>query len=159
MKLSVYLQSVTTSSMTVPTRQQFKHWVEQALTAGIDFKKTHRVEITIRLVDEAESAELNYKYRHKNNPTNILSFPAERIPRKPFSYLGDLIICAPLVSQEADEQKKTVIAHWAHLTIHGVLHLLGYDHKQEGEATIMEAIEIDILKSLGFNNPYTILNS
>lgn len=155
MTLQLYLQSANTSTVAPPEVQQFKTWVEAALKNQPDLLQANEVELTLRLVDEAESAELNYKYRHKPAPTNILSFPTENFLQAKPCYLGDLVICVPLVQKEAIAQGKEVIAHWAHLTIHGVLHLLGHDHEQEQEAALMEGIEIEVLASLGFGNPYS----
>jgi len=110
--------------------------------------------VLIRLVDETEGARLNADYRGKNYPTNVLSFPFEVPPGIPNTHLGDLVICAPVVVGEAVAQGISVEAHWAHLTVHGVLHLLGYDHLEDDEAERMEAEEIRILETLGFPNPY-----
>ena len=110
-------------------------------------------ELTIRIVDEAESASLNGRFRHKPKPTNVLSFPyeAEALDEP---ILGDLVICAPVVAREAAEQGKTGEAHWAHMVVHGVLHLLGYDHEKDDDAEKMEAREREILCRLGFPDPY-----
>lgn len=134
----------------VPSRYFFQRWVETALTG----RRKKATEIAIRIVDELESAELNQTYRRKMGPTNILSFPFEPPPGIKLPILGDLVICAPIVAKEAAEQNKTLPAHWAHMVIHGVLHLLGYDHVKEAEALIMENLEIKLLDSLGFTNPY-----
>ena len=111
-------------------------------------------ELTIRLVDEAESQQLNREYRGKDRPTNVLSFPADLPAVVESPLLGDLVICAPVVLREAKEQGKTVEAHWAHMVVHGVLHLLGYDHQNEQEAAEMEGIEAALLKEMGYRNPY-----
>ncbi len=111
-------------------------------------------ELTIRVVENSESHELNHQYRGKNKPTNVLSFPFEAPPGVEIDLLGDLIICAPVVESEANEQQKTIIAHWAHMVTHGCLHLLGYDHITNDEAEVMEKLEIDILQQQGFDNPY-----
>lgn len=113
-------------------------------------------EMTVRIVDEDESAELNQTYRHKSGPTNVLSFPFENPPGVELPLLGDLVICAPVVEREAGEQNKTIQAHWAHMVVHGTLHLQGYDHIQADEATQMEQIETDILAELGYSNPYEL---
>lgn len=109
-------------------------------------------ELTIRIVDEAESHALNHQYRGKDKPTNVLSFQGEAALRN--EILGDLVICAPVVAREAVEQNKTPREHWAHLVVHGCLHLQGYDHEQASEARAMEAREVRILKKLGFADPY-----
>jgi len=137
----------TTRYKKIPSRYYFQRWVNLAL-AG----QRERTEITIRLVDEAESAKLNQAYRRKTGPTNILSFPFEAPVSTPV--LGDLVICVPIIIKEAKEQNKPLLAHWAHLVIHGILHLLGYDHIKNKDAVIMENIEISLLQQLGYANPY-----
>ena len=133
----------------LPKKKQFETWVKQALPAN---KKNY--EIVIRIVDTKEITELNKKYRKKNKPTNIISFQFEPPPGIKNSFLGDLVICAPFVRQEAKAQHKTITSHWAHLVIHGLLHLLGHDHIKEQEAKKMESLEIKHLKKLGFSDPY-----
>ena len=113
-------------------------------------------EVTIRIVDEAESHELNLTYRGKDRPTNVLSFPFEAPPEIELPLLGDLIICRQVVEKEAVEQSKTVEEHWAHMVIHGCLHLLGYDHIEDDEAEEMESLETEILQNLGYADPYLI---
>lgn len=140
---------IATESIHYPSEEQFQQWVDAAL-AG----REEDAEITIRLVDEAESAELNQQYRHKQGPTNILSFPFEAPDGMELDLLGDLVICVPIVLQEAMQQRKQVMHHWAHITIHGVLHLLGYDHIEDSDAEQMEALEIEILNKLNIANPY-----
>lgn len=145
-----YLElQVATTSNDYPTEAQFQLWLDTAL-AG----REQDAEVVIRLVDHAESAELNSQYRHKNGPTNILSFPFEAPPGVELDLLGDLLVCAPLIVSEATEQNKLPLHHWAHITVHGVLHLLGYDHLDDQEAEQMEALEIDILHKLNIANPY-----
>jgi probable rRNA maturation factor len=134
----------------VPLRRQFKHWAMAAMN-GIPSERS-RCQLSIRLIDEAESADLNARYRHKQGPTNILSFPVP--PDLPSALLGDLAICAAVVEREAREQHKSSDAHWAHLTVHGVLHLNGYDHEERADAGIMEALETQILEQLGYDDPY-----
>lgn len=133
----------------VPTEQQFHLWASTALA-----EIAEDCELSIRLVSEAESAELNSTYRGKDTPTNVLSFPFESpVPLTP-RLLGDLVLCVAVVEREATEQNKTVEAHWAHLLVHGCLHLLGYDHLEDDEAEQMEALEVQILQQLGIGNPY-----
>ncbi|WP_439887422.1 rRNA maturation RNase YbeY [Pseudomonas sp. MBLB4123] len=139
----------------LPGEAQFRAWCELALR-----QRTADSELTIRLVDEAEGRELNRTYRHKDYATNVLSFPAE-VPDGPdgeplldIPLLGDLVICAPVVEREAREQDKSLEAHWAHLVIHGCLHLLGYDHIEDAEAEEMEALERTLLAELGHPDPY-----
>ena len=115
---------------------------------------SEKIELTIRIVDEDEARKLNKKWRQHPYPTNILSFPLECPFPLEIPLLGDLVICAPIVNQEAAKQHKTLEAHWAHLVVHGILHLLGYDHLDEAQAQIMESLEIQILHDLGFPNPY-----
>ncbi len=133
-----------------PDAEAFQTWVDAAL-AG---RRNPETELTIRVVDSAESAELNERYRGKNGPTNVLSFPFEAPPETPLDLIGDLVICAPVIAAEAAEQDKTAAAHWAHITVHGVLHLLGYDHVDEAEAELMETLEVAILSRLNIANPY-----
>lgn len=136
-----------------PDEDDIRRWIEAVLAAEAE---TAEVELTVRIVDEAEMAELNARYRHKTGPTNILSFPFEAPPGVELNLLGDLVIAAPVVQREAREQGKTETAHWAHMLVHGTLHLLGYDHLKPAEAEDMEAREINILHELGFSNPYLL---
>lgn len=134
----------------LPAASEFRRWAEAAL-AGADYQK--EAELTLRIVNEAESTALNDAYRHKQGPTNVLSFPFEAPPEIDSTLLGDIVICAPVVLREAVVQGKTPEAHWAHLVAHGVLHLLGYDH-DEAQAEAMESLEIRILAGLGYPDPY-----
>lgn len=136
---------------TTPAKQQFQSWID----AVINCISTHQKEITINIIDSETSQTLNNTYRKKNYPTNVLSFHYESIPGIPSHSLGDLAICADIVETEATEQHKSLESHWAHMTIHGMLHLLGYDHENENDATIMESLEIKILQTLGFKDPYS----
>jgi probable rRNA maturation factor len=111
-------------------------------------------ELSVRIVDEPEMRELNARYRHKDYPTNVLSFPAGLPPGVDVPLLGDIVICAPLVTREAAEQHKAPRAHWAHLLVHGTLHLLGHDHERARDAEVMEALERRILAGLKFPDPY-----
>lgn len=132
-----------------PVLSQFEIWAAAALS---DVEED--CELSIRLVDEDESAELNNEYRGKNGPTNVLSFPFEAPIELEPRLLGDLVICVPVVVREAAEQGKSVDDHWAHMVVHGCLHLLGYDHIEDYEAEQMEALEITILQTLNIANPY-----
>ena len=133
----------------LPQHEQLQSWVTAVLAK---YKKPF--ELTIRIVDNKESQQLNNQYRGKDKPTNVLSFPFEVPEGIELDLIGDLVICAAIVEQEAKEQNKQLTAHWAHMVIHGCLHLLGYDHINDDEALEMESLEIDILAQLGFNNPY-----
>jgi len=136
-----------------PDPQQIQLWVDTALA---DYDRN--AEIVLRIVGEQESAELNEQYRHKSGPTNILSFPVDVPEGIELDLLGDLVICAPIVEKEALEQDKILAHHWAHIIVHGVLHLLGYDHIDDDEAELMENKEIAILHKLNINNPYIKVN-
>lgn len=116
-------------------------------------------EITLRIVSEAEMQDLNHRYRNVSRPTNVLSFSANLPPQLGLPLLGDIVVCAPLVAKEAREQGKPVQAHWAHLVVHGTLHLLGHDHVDDAEALRMEQLETVTLHKLGFADPYTTLVS
>ena len=143
------LQLATEASV-LPAEAQLRRWVELALR-----QRTADSELTIRLVDAEEGQELNRTYRHKDYATNVLSFPAE-VPDGllDIPLLGDLVICVPVVEREAREQNKALEAHWAHLVIHGCLHLLGYDHIDDEEAEEMEGLERQLLAELGYPDPY-----
>lgn len=135
----------------VPAPASFRRWVEAALRGARRRKAT---ELSIRIVDTAEGRALNRDYRGKDYATNVLSFPAELPPGVDLPLIGDLAICAPVVAREAAEQGKDPRDHWAHMTVHGVLHLLGYDHIEDAEAEAMEALETRILAGLGIADPY-----
>jgi probable rRNA maturation factor len=141
----------------LPDINQLNSWVNAALQVHFVDDKKAKVELTIRIVDELESQQLNARWRQKPYPTNVLSFPFEPPPDIDIPLLGDIVICAPLVAREAAEQHKSTTAHWAHLVIHGTLHLLGYDHIEELQAQIMESLEIRVLHDLAYPNPYQIL--
>jgi len=134
----------------LPSDTQLQQWMEAAL---LDYD--HPSEVLIRIVDTEEIAQLNQQYRHKIGTTNILSFPFE-LPEgvEGIDLLGDLVVCADVLESEAQKQGKKLHDHWAHIIIHGVLHLLGYDHLEEEDATEMEDKEIRILQQLQINNPY-----
>ena len=128
------------------------------LTTTLEFEKHGDIELTIRFVDEKESTELNQQYRHKTGSTNVLSFPFESPPEVEneveLNLLGDLVICSDVVKKQAAGQQKEELAHWAHMVVHGTLHLLGYDHLTDDEAAVMENKEIKILAQLGYSDPY-----
>ena len=132
-----------------PSDAQLELWVNTVLA-----NSNEEFELTIRIVNETESAQLNETYRHKNGATNILSFPFEVPDEIELNLLGDLVICAPVLEREAQEQNKTLHNHWAHIVVHGMLHLLGYDHIDDTEAQEMEAKEIAFLQTLSIPNPY-----
>jgi probable rRNA maturation factor len=136
-----------------PDQEQIQQWVDAALDGF-----NQDTEIVVRIVDEQESAELNEQYRLKPGPTNILSFPVEVPDGIELNLLGDLVVCAPVLEKEALEQHKALTDHWAHIIVHGVLHLLGYDHLDEDEAELMESKEITILNKLNIKNPYIQVN-
>jgi len=149
MKLELDVQNAS-AVPDLPTPDQIRIWAEVALNG-----RRERAEISIRLVDELEGAELNGRFRGRRGPTNVLSFPFEPMPGlKDCDLLGDLVICAPVVAREAREQGKTLQAHWAHMLVHGLLHLLGYDHMDAVEAEEMEGLETCLLEGLGFPTPY-----
>ena len=133
----------------LPAMTRLQRWVEAALPAA-----SADAEIGLCIVDEPESQALNLRYRGLDKPTNVLSFPAELPTELNLPLLGDLVVCAPVVAREATEQGKQLEAHWAHMLVHGTLHLLGYDHINDADAEQMEALETDILTSLGYPDPY-----
>lgn len=135
----------------IPAPASFRRWVAAALLGA---RRRKPAEVAIRVVDAAEGRALNRQYRGKDYATNVLSFPAELPPGVKLPLIGDLAICCPVVSREAAEQGKRPNDHWAHLTVHGTLHLLGYDHIEEAQATAMEALETRILAGLGIADPY-----
>ena len=139
--LKLMVQYATTSP-DVPTRPQFRRWVKAA--------RMQDAEIVLRLVDEGEGRELNRQFRHKDYATNVLTFAYD--DTEPLT--GDIVLCAPVISQEAQAQNKALLAHYAHLTVHGVLHVQGYDHIEDAEAVQMEHLETQILARLGYDDPY-----
>jgi len=145
---SVEIQTIFESAGQ-PSEAQIQLWVDTALE---EFEQD--TEIVVRIVDELESAELNEQYRHKQGSTNILSFPVEIPEGIDLNLLGDLVICAPVLEKEAQQQNKILAHHWAHIIMHGVLHLLGYDHLDDEQAEEMESKEIALLQQLNIPNPY-----
>ena len=153
MELYVDLQIASENEQSLPELAQLETWVSAAIIAASD-EAREEAELTLRIVDVAESQELNSQYRGKDKPTNVLSFPFQNPPGITLPLLGDLIICKSVVEKEAIEQNKQLISHWAHMLIHGTLHLLGYDHIEEEEAETMERIETNLMIELGYNDPY-----
>jgi probable rRNA maturation factor len=143
--------ALDTTGYALPSEDQIRAWVTSALEGRMP-----AAELTVRIVDEVEIEQLNQEFRHKEGATNVLSFPFEADVPLEVPLLGDIVICAPVVVREALEQHKPVLAHWAHLIIHGTLHLLGYDHITDTEAVAMEQQEIDLMQRLGFSNPYEV---
>ena len=148
-KMIIDLQIACEQESGLPTAEQIEQWATAAVQPQSD-----EVEMTVRIVDEAESHELNLNYRGKDRPTNVLSFPFECPDEVELPLLGDLVICRQVVEREAQEQDKSVMAHWAHMVVHGSLHLLGYDHIEDDEAEEMESLEAQIMTGLGFADPY-----
>ncbi len=143
------LQLACEDAAGLPDEPAFTRW----LTAVLPLFR-EQAEVTVRVVDEAESHALNLTYRGKDKPTNVLSFPFEAPPQVELPLLGDLVICRQVVEQEAAEQNVALDAHWAHMVVHGCLHLLGYDHILDEEAEEMEALEAEIMQSMGYPDPY-----
>ncbi|GAB6033916.1 rRNA maturation RNase YbeY [Galenea microaerophila] len=139
----------------IPTFEQAQQWGQAAL---LPENQPSDWQVTLRIVDPNEIQTLNRTYRQKDRPTNVLSFPFEQPVglAEPVPYLGDLVVCAEVVAQEAHSQQKSLTAHWAHMVVHGMLHLQELDHMTEAEAEQMEALEIQILSQLGFENPYLL---
>lgn len=163
--MNLTLDIDTADNIAVPvTETQMTHWITTALTGAQDIphamgKGQPDYEIALRITHAEESATLNEQYRGKAKPTNILSFPAELPADIPIPLLGDLVVCADIVNQEAREHGKAEAAHWAHILIHGTLHLLGYDHQTDKDAEIMETLETELVIGLGFPPPYEESNS
>lgn len=144
---------IASSSPHIPLPGDMEYWINAALTQAVA-DPDEDLEISIYVVDEAESQALNQQYRQQNKATNVLSFPAEIPAELGVPLLGDLVICAPVVAREAEEQHKALAAHWAHMLVHGTLHLLGYDHIDDADAEQMESLETLILQALNFPPPY-----
>jgi probable rRNA maturation factor len=148
MNLSIDIQMACPSEE-APDEDSIKRWASAAIRDERDIS-----ELNLRIVDELESADFNQQYRGKTGATNVLSFPFDAVTPEPLPILGDLVVCAPVVNREANEQQKTTEAHWAHIIIHGVLHLLGYDHLDDKDAEQMEGLETAIMLELNFPAPY-----
>lgn len=140
---------IVSESQYIPGQEKFKKWIDAILQDDAE-----NSEIVIRIVDEDEMVRFNEQYRGKNSSTNILSFPFEPPEGVDSDLLGDLLVCAPVVEKESKQQNKLLEHHWAHMIVHGVLHLIGYDHVNDDEAEEMEALEIKILRSIKIDNPY-----
>lgn len=153
MIIEIELQNII-GTKAIPSKSQLQQWVDEAFsTVSKAFTKKQR-HITIRIINKEESAQLNEDFRHKKGPTNILSFSSNPIPGFDPDSIGDLAICGPLVIEEAKAQEKDLLSHWAHLIVHGILHLAGYDHETDEDAETMENLEIKILKKIGYDSPY-----
>jgi probable rRNA maturation factor len=133
----------------LPAQDQLRQWARRA---WLDAEA--RAEVVLRLASEAESRRLNDEFRGQDRPTNVLSFPYEPLPELGLHHVGDIVLCAPVVTREAAEQGKPEPAHWAHMVVHGMLHLQGYDHIEPADAVEMESLEAEILNELGFADPY-----
>ncbi|MCE0493013.1 rRNA maturation RNase YbeY [Vibrio salinus] len=151
MSIELDLQIASESEDDLPSLELFQSWLTSAISP---FQEN--AEVTVRIVDEKESHQLNFQYRGKDKPTNVLSFPFDAPPEIEINLLGDLVICKQVVEKEAREQNTTLFAHWAHMVVHGSLHLLGYDHIEDNEAEEMESLEAEILIKMGFEDPYLI---
>ncbi|HIF51569.1 MAG TPA: rRNA maturation RNase YbeY [Thiotrichaceae bacterium] len=148
MSMKIEIQNVSGFD-SLPKDEFIIKWAEQALD-----EKHKEAEITLRIVEEEEGQTLNKEWRGKDSATNVLSFPVGEVIEQAPNLLGDIVICAPIVELEAKQQRKNSEAHWAHLIIHGILHLQGYDHISDEDANVMETKEVNILKNIGFANPY-----
>lgn len=155
----VDLQIAVSAEPETSLTDEFSHWINSALAQVPEsllasYPQGEPLEITVRIVEPEESQTLNASYRGKDKPTNVLSFPFEQPPGLNLPLLGDLVVCQAVVIKEAHDQRKPLKAHWAHMLIHGTLHLLGYDHINDEEAEQMERLEVHILNSLGIDDPY-----
>lgn len=151
MSIELDLQIAVENEQGLPTEQDIQLWLDKTIP---QFQEN--AELTVRIVDTEESHQLNHDYRGKDKPTNVLSFPFEVPAGMEFDLLGDLIICRQVVEKEAEEQNKPLLAHWAHMVVHGSLHLLGYDHIEDDEAEEMESLETEIMQTMGFEDPYIL---
>ena len=146
MKVTLQIQVSDIDQYQVPMLGEFQSWT--------DMIAKNEGEVCVRIVDNDESASLNSRYRHLPHATNVLSFPMESPVPLTIPVLGDIVITAPLIRSQAEEQGKNIKSHWAHIFVHGLLHLMGYDHQAQEQAEIMEAYEIKVMNLLGFANPY-----
>ena len=149
MTLIVDIQ-MASASEEAPDPQSIERWIGAAIG-----NQRESTELSVRIVDAEEGQALNEQFRGSTGATNVLSFPFENESPEPLPLIGDIVICAPVVAKEAREQNKALNAHWAHMMIHGVLHLLGYDHQNENDANLMESLETEIMQGLGFPSPYS----
>ena len=147
-RVTLEVQFQANSDPEPPSKSKFERWVGAALPEDGCYA------LVIRVVDNEESRALNYEYRKRDKPTNVLSFPMGVYDETEAYVLGDIVVCADLVAEEAAQQDKVAEAHWAHLTVHGVLHLLGFDHESAHQALEMETREVEILAGLGYQDPY-----
>ena len=153
--MNAHIDIQSASREPVPDEDDFRRWINAALAEqGAHYRSDDTVEISVRLVDSQEMAALNATYRGKTGPTNVLAFPADIPPELEQPLLGDIVICAPVVRAEARRQGKSANAHWAHMAVHGSLHLLGFEHEDDTQAAVMEALESRILQKLNFDCPY-----
>lgn len=143
------LQIACENQQALPSEEDIQRWLDAAV---LPFQAD--AEVTVRLVDIEESHTLNHTYRGMDKPTNVLSFPFEAPCQLEMPLLGDLVICRQVVEKEAEEQNKILAAHWAHMVVHGSLHLLGYDHINDDDAQEMESLETEIMQELGYSDPY-----
>lgn len=148
MALAVEVQfAVATPDL--PSAEQLRGWAEAAWR-----DPGHEAEVVVRITGEDESRRLNHDFRGRDRATNVLSFPYDPVPELDLDHVGDLVLCAPVVAREAQEQGKVPAAHWAHMVVHGMLHLQGYDHEDDAEAAEMERLEAAVLAGLGYTDPY-----
>lgn len=148
-RLGIIVDFENGTQQTTPDARSFEQWIKAALA-----DRYEQAELSVRIVDEEEMTELNSQFRGQDKPTNVLSFPAELPEILDIPLLGDIAICAPVIEREASEQNKPLESHYAHMSVHGALHLAGYDHIEHKQAEEMETLEIEILGKLGFANPY-----
>ena len=148
MKIKINIQRATKTTA-LPSSPHIRKWVKTALAGHVD-----HAELTIRMVGAKEAARLNWQWRRKKGPTNVLSFPATGMQNFAPGLLGDIVLCAPVIAREATQQGKSPDAHWAHMVIHGTLHLLGYDHKKPAETRKMENLEVKLLATMDIAAPY-----